>query len=205
VDWAAWWIAHGEAVITLIVGAVIGGIINWVFFRRAEKPKRLSWEVMSRNRLISADAEERGRLEVLHDGDPVDEPNIIIVRLGNTGKREILEADFPYPIRLDFDAARVLTIQSMGGSDPGMSLAWRKDPNDASIMLAGEDGALNGKNPHLGLSSFGSVAPLPRQSCFTYPRDMTRLARRRHNLVHNLRPANVVEAFGNKRMMWAAT
>jgi hypothetical protein len=40
-DWAAWWADHGEAVINLIVGAVIGGTINWVFFRRAEKPKRL--------------------------------------------------------------------------------------------------------------------------------------------------------------------
>jgi hypothetical protein len=31
-DWAAWWAAHDEAVITLIVGAVIGGFLNWVFF-----------------------------------------------------------------------------------------------------------------------------------------------------------------------------
>jgi hypothetical protein len=46
-DWAGWWTAHGEAVITLVVGAVLGAFINWVFFRKAEKPKRISWEVMS--------------------------------------------------------------------------------------------------------------------------------------------------------------
>jgi phosphate transport system substrate-binding protein len=135
VDWVLWWAAHGEAVITLIVGAVIGAFVNWVFFRKSEKPKRLSWEVMSRNAIISADAEERRRLEVLYDGDPVDDPNIILVRLGNTGKREILEADFPDPIRLDFGAASVLTIQGMESSAPGINARWHRDPNDASIVL----------------------------------------------------------------------
>lgn len=48
-DWAAWWIAHDEAVITLIIGALIGALVNWFFFSRAEKPKRLRWEVMSHN------------------------------------------------------------------------------------------------------------------------------------------------------------
>jgi hypothetical protein len=33
-----------EAVITLIIGGVIGAFFNWLFFRKAEKPKLISWE-----------------------------------------------------------------------------------------------------------------------------------------------------------------
>jgi hypothetical protein len=136
VDWAAWWIAHDEAVITLIIGAVIGAFVNWFFFRRAEKPKRLSWEVMSHNPIISADAQERGRLKVLYDGDPVDEPNIIVVRLGNTGKREILGTDFPEPIRLDFRGANVLTVQGVRCSNPGIAAQCIEDPTEPpSVVL----------------------------------------------------------------------
>jgi phosphate transport system substrate-binding protein len=125
-DWAAWWAAHDEAVITLVIGAVIGAFINWVFFRRAEKPKRLGWEVMSRNAIIKAAGDERDRLQVLYDGDPVGDPNIIIVRVANTGKREIVEADFPTPIELDFHGANVLTIEDVGRSEGhrGAALAF---------------------------------------------------------------------------------
>jgi hypothetical protein len=60
-DWAAWWAAHGEAAIALIVGAVIGAFANWISYRKAEKPKRLGWEVMSMNPIIEAGAGDRGR------------------------------------------------------------------------------------------------------------------------------------------------
>jgi len=171
-DWAAWWAAHSEAVITLIVGAAIGAFVNWVFFRKAEKPKRLNWEVMSRNAIISADTEERGRLKVLYDGNPVNDPNIVIVRLGNTGKREILEADFPDPIRVDFGGASVLTIQDIDRSDPAVKARWSKDhANQSAVLLKPEllnrgewiemkfvtDGEL--KNPDIDIRFAGQSAP----------------------------------------------
>jgi hypothetical protein len=51
----------------------------------------------------------------------VDDPNIIVLRVGNTGKREILETDFPRPIRLDFGEASVLTIEGVDRSDPDIT------------------------------------------------------------------------------------
>jgi hypothetical protein len=90
---------------------------------------------MSRNTIISAEPKERSRLEVLYDGKPVNDPNIIVVRLGNTGKRAILAADFPDPIRLDFGSARVLIIQRMERSHPRIRATYQKDPRDASIVM----------------------------------------------------------------------
>jgi hypothetical protein len=50
----------------------------------------------------------------------------------------------------------------------------------------------------LSLAGLPALPHIPREI-------LTRLARRRHNLFHALRPANVVEAFANKRMTRAAT
>jgi len=60
VDWATWWSAHGEAA----------------------KAHQLGGD--ERQYHHYADEAERGRLKVHYDGKPVDDPNIIVLRLGNT-------------------------------------------------------------------------------------------------------------------------
>jgi hypothetical protein len=55
VDWAAWWSAHWEFVLGIVIGGAVGALINWIFYRKAEKPKKLVWDVKSANRIIHAE------------------------------------------------------------------------------------------------------------------------------------------------------
>jgi hypothetical protein len=63
-DWAAWWAAHVEAVVSLIVGCLIGGLLNWAFYRKAEKPKRFAYQFLGEESISSAATDEN--LQVRH-------------------------------------------------------------------------------------------------------------------------------------------
>ena len=115
---AQWFDDHGEAVITLIVGALLGMLANWFFYRRAEKPKQLGWELVSGNRIISATEDQRKRLTVAYDGHNVENPYVLVLRIANAGKQEISASDFPEPILIDFGETRVLTIETIGKHNP---------------------------------------------------------------------------------------
>lgn len=39
------WVDHGEAVITTTVGAILGLVVSWLFFRAAKQRKELSWQL----------------------------------------------------------------------------------------------------------------------------------------------------------------
>jgi hypothetical protein len=132
-DWAAW-TAHGEAVITLIVGAVIGWIINWVFFRKAEKPKRLAYELRSMSRMVSATGEERQRLQVIYNDAEVENPNLTIVRLGNIGKQDIIRDDFRgHPIQIDFGNSVILSATCSDRQNPEISIEFASIPGRNAV------------------------------------------------------------------------
>jgi hypothetical protein len=91
---------------------------------------------MRRNAIIKASSAERNRLEVLYDGAPIDDPNIIIIRIANTGKREIVAADYPDPMLIDFGRAKVINLESVGRTDIGFRMFWSEDNDKSKFLLA---------------------------------------------------------------------
>lgn len=129
-DWAAWWAEHWEFVLGIVIGGALGALINWIFYRKAEKPKRLAWEVMSANRIIHAEPNQRKRLKVVYEDQDVESPNIIVLRIGNGGKKEIVADDFPEPIWVDFGEAKIIGIDTSARSNEKVAGKIVLDPSN---------------------------------------------------------------------------
>lgn len=88
-----------NGVIALVIAIVIGFIYYWLPIR----PMKFSWQVMSRNRIIQAPDSAQAALEVFYAGHKMENPNILVLRLGNIGGRTIDPTDFEGPISVTFD------------------------------------------------------------------------------------------------------
>jgi hypothetical protein len=134
VGWAAWWAAHDEAVITLVIGAAIGAFANWVFFRKAEKPKVLAYEILSKDRIISATDDERDNLKVIYGESEVKDPNLIIIRVGNVGKQDIIADDFKNgPIEIDLGTSSLLSSTPSNQQNPAISIKYESITGRSAI------------------------------------------------------------------------
>jgi hypothetical protein len=96
-NWAAWWTEHRDLVLGIVIGGAISLLINWFFFRMGKKPKRLSWEVMRRERMDNVVTPTPG-----YEDEEVVDRCWFLVRVGNTGKDDIVAEDFPAPMSIDF-------------------------------------------------------------------------------------------------------
>lgn len=97
-----------------------GLVTGFIFFWLSRKPKRLGWEIISSTALVSF----KGRslpLKVVFDGEDVYSPNIVVLRLGNAGKKEIRSEDFDGPVRVSFDKGRLLATSVSNTSVEGIT------------------------------------------------------------------------------------
>ena len=92
---------------------VILGIIPLIFFHLVQSiRKAISWEIISNTPLLSVDEEIRGNIQVLFDGKPVQDAQLIIVEIINSGNVSIKSTDYDRPINLDFgENAHILTAE----------------------------------------------------------------------------------------------
>ena len=116
-NWGKLLSEYGVAIITFIIGAALSWLASWYYFRRAEKPKLLGWETVSRNRIISATEDQRQHLSVVYKGVEVKNPYVLVLRVLNSGKQEIRQSDFTEPISFDFGDTALLAGDVTAKSD----------------------------------------------------------------------------------------
>jgi hypothetical protein len=134
VDWTAWWAAHGETTWASIVSIIVTAVFGYIFYRRAEKPKRLGWGIMSKSRIINAGANERANLNVVYKNHEVANPNILVLRVGNIGKSAIPRSDLPEPIRIILHDAKLLATEVMSASNPAVKATLDISANDPNVV-----------------------------------------------------------------------
>ena len=94
------------------VGVILVIIIPLVLYLVQRRRKALSWEIISNTPLLSIDEAIRGNIQVLFDGKPVQDAQLIIVEIINSGNVAIKSIDYERPINLDFgENARILTAE----------------------------------------------------------------------------------------------
>lgn len=133
-DWGAWWGEHGELVLGIVVGGIISAIVSWIYYRKAEKPKRLAYEIRSNSRMISTDRDERKNLQVIYNGARVKNPNLTVVRVANIGKQDIVAEDFRNsPIKIRFDSSLVLSVTPSDQQNPRITGQLAEIPGSNAV------------------------------------------------------------------------
>ena len=91
--------------------------------------KRLSYEVLSNNILISDEEEISDKVEIRYEGRSVKNVRFIVIRLINDGSLPIKKDDFEKPLRFEFPLARVLSAEKVRFHPSNMStrLTYRDD------------------------------------------------------------------------------
>lgn len=109
--------------------AVLGLITGLWFYLLSRKPKRFGYQVISKTRILAHQSRALP-LQVVYEGREVSSPNIIVLRVGNTGKAEILAQDYDGPVKVEFSSSQILSSTVSGQSD------------DAIIVDVGLGGAM---------------------------------------------------------------
>ena len=110
--------------VSLIVGGLIGALINWYFVWRAESPKRLVYEVLNKTSLVNG----RHSPYALSVVRRLKNPNVTLIRIGNAGEQPIVSEDFRgTPIRINFEPACILARRHTDKQNPDISLIWSTD------------------------------------------------------------------------------
>jgi hypothetical protein len=112
---STFWELHGETLWVLLITIFITVVPGFLFYWLTVRPKRFSWEVISINPIIQADLSSDLSLEVFLADVKIKNPNIIVMRFGNTGRKNIRSEDFDGPVTLIFPEDVVRTINHPRG------------------------------------------------------------------------------------------
>lgn len=104
-NWTQWWSEHGETVWASIAALIIGLAIGYYFYRLTVRPKKVDWLPISASSILQIRADQRPNfadLELTLGGQIISNPNLILLRIVNTGSLPVTQADFDPPITFDF-------------------------------------------------------------------------------------------------------
>lgn len=97
--------------ISAILG-FIGVVLAIIFYYSSRQKKSLYYEVLSEYPLISIDDEIKGKLQIILDGNPVENVQLLLIKFLNDGKVPIMAADYARPISLKFkDTSDILSAE----------------------------------------------------------------------------------------------
>lgn len=90
------------------IGAVIGIlaiVVTVVIYRRSTTHKSLSYEVISNSPLLAADLRQAEDIQVLHRGNQVTNPSLVILEFINDGNGSVEARDFAEPLTITFNTS----------------------------------------------------------------------------------------------------
>lgn len=121
---------------------VVGVITGFWFYWISRKPKRFGWQVTSKVQIINFKGQSLP-LKVVYDGHDVYSPNIIVFRVGNSGKAPILREDYDGPVRITFTKGRLLAADVSKKFDETIDVNLMRDSQNSvsftpSLLNAGE-------------------------------------------------------------------
>ena len=100
------------------------------------KRKRLSYEIMAQTSVLAVKEELRKRVQILFDGSPVTDAEMLVLRIVNTGNIPVLASDYIRPVCFRLaEPARVLTAEVLETNPAGIDAAVSQ-PDVSSIALA---------------------------------------------------------------------
>jgi hypothetical protein len=106
---------RGDA-LTVAVGIVtfaLGILVSYLFYKLGRERRHLDYEVIARVRLLRRVSSPAMRqLKLTLNDQTIDDPHVIVLRIINSGNRDIAAADFEGPISITFEEPiRILSAE----------------------------------------------------------------------------------------------
>lgn len=117
------------------VGVIIAAIIAiWIYLLQ-RKTKRLSYNILASNELLTASEEIRGRIKILFDKKTVQNVHLLVLQITNDGNVPILPSDFYEPIKISFrDGTKILGAEITSHFPDSFQPELLIDGNSLSIV-----------------------------------------------------------------------
>lgn len=118
------------------LAAAVIAIVATVFFSiRSEKSKELTLTTLAKRPLLSSEASTpKNGLEVLLRGEPVTSPWLVSLRIENTGELPIEGRDIESPLKLTFQNAKPLSVETQAKSDRSISVTNSLESNSITVQ-----------------------------------------------------------------------
>lgn len=115
-----WITKHGDSLWSFLGGVLATGVLGYLFYRLAEKPKRLDTFPVTATSILAVPKAERSQLPlaVTSHGNVVKDPNLVVVRVMNTGKEPVVRGDLERPIEFVFTGSESV-FNTIRRSSPG--------------------------------------------------------------------------------------
>lgn len=118
IDWVA---TAGVAI------GVVAIVVTIVLYFISRQKKRLGYRVLSQTPLVTVGDELQGQIRILYNGQDVQNVNLALISLTNSGNVAITRADFDAPLEIEFGArSRLLSAEI---------IEMRPDNLDAQLTL----------------------------------------------------------------------
>lgn len=101
--------------VVLAIGALAATFI--VYFLQRQR-KALSYDVLSKNQLLTVAEELEGKLQVLYEGQPARDICLLVIKLTNTGNIPIATADYERPVSFCTGASSKIISAVVTDRDP---------------------------------------------------------------------------------------
>lgn len=120
--------AVSGAVATVVFG-IVAVIVTFVIYRLQQNRKEyLTYEIVSATPVVSVAKPYAGRIKVLWDDKPMSDVSLVVVRLTNTGNKEILAVDFEGPVTVTF-------FWNRSGCSPWRSMRRRRPVLNRALRI----------------------------------------------------------------------
>jgi len=118
------------------VGVLIALIALYISIWQARRRKRIAYRIVSNISVARIDRSTfyDGRLQILFDGQPLDDAQVLQVQVGNTGNQSIRAADYESPLSFSIDqSARILDAEIVDAKPSSLQPAITVYPTMVSI------------------------------------------------------------------------
>jgi hypothetical protein len=117
-----------------VIFVVISIIVSGIFFRLQRQRSALSWKIISNTPLVRINSEVKGNLQVLFNGNPVKDIQLLIIKIINTGNVSIKSGDYERPLNLNFDEnAQILAAEVIETNPNNIEVSANIEERDVFI------------------------------------------------------------------------
>ena len=122
----AGWVGVG---VTILVGIATILITIWTVYVQRNQ-KRIMYQVISDAPIASINKVVKDRVKILFDGNPVEDMDLLVLKVWNPGRIAVRRDDFDEPITFEFEGRKVVGSDVLS-TDPDQLI----NPNDAKTFL----------------------------------------------------------------------